>query len=37
MLFIASPNKEYAVRNALREAEARVFDCSVDQQGLIIW
>jgi D-glycero-alpha-D-manno-heptose-7-phosphate kinase len=37
MVFIASANKEYAVRNALREAEARVFDCSVDQQGLIIW
>jgi D-glycero-alpha-D-manno-heptose-7-phosphate kinase len=37
MLFIASPNKEFAVRNALREADARVFDTSIDHQGLLIW
>jgi len=37
MLFMAAPNREYAVRTALREAEARIFDCSVDQQGLLIW
>lgn len=37
MVFIAAPNKEYALRDALREADARVFDTSVDQQGLIIW
>ncbi|MEN6644720.1 MAG: hypothetical protein ABFE08_19960 [Armatimonadia bacterium] len=37
MVFMASPNKEYAVRTALRDAEARIFDCSVDQQGLLIW
>lgn len=37
MVFIALPNKEYALRNALREADARVFDCSIDQQGLLIW
>lgn len=37
MVFMASPNKEYAVRTALRDAEARIFDCSIDQQGLLIW
>lgn len=37
MLFMAAPNREYAVRTALRDAEARLFDCSVDQQGLLIW
>jgi len=37
MLFMAAPNREHAVRTALREAEARIFDCSVDQQGLLIW
>lgn len=37
MVFMASPNKEYAVRTALRDAEARIFDCSIDQQGLMIW
>jgi D-glycero-alpha-D-manno-heptose-7-phosphate kinase len=37
MLFMAAPNREYAVRTALRDAEARIFDCSVDQQGLLIW
>jgi D-glycero-alpha-D-manno-heptose-7-phosphate kinase len=37
MLFMAAPNREYAVRSALRDAEARIFDCSVDQQGLLIW
>ena len=37
MVFMAAPNKEYAVRAALRDADARVFDWSVDQQGLMIW
>jgi D-glycero-alpha-D-manno-heptose-7-phosphate kinase len=37
LLFMAAPNKEYAVRTALRDANARIFDCSVDQQGLLIW
>ena len=37
MVFMASPNREYAVRTALRDADARIFDCSVDQQGLLIW
>ncbi len=37
MLFMAAANREYAVRTALRDAEARIFDCSVDQQGLLIW
>lgn len=37
MVFMASPNREYAVRTALREADARIFDCSIDQQGLLIW
>lgn len=37
MLFMAAPNREYAVRTALQEAEARIFDCSIDQQGLLIW
>lgn len=37
MVFMAAPNKEYAVRMALRDAEARIFDCSIDQQGLLIW
>lgn len=37
MVFIALPNREYALRDALREADARVFDCSIDQQGLLIW
>lgn len=37
MLFMAAPNREYAVRTALREADARIFDCCVDQQGLLIW
>lgn len=37
MLFMAAPNREYAVRTALRDAEARIFDCTVDQQGLLIW
>lgn len=37
MVFMAAPNKEYAVRTALRDAEARIFDCSIDHQGLLIW
>lgn len=37
MVFMASPNREYAVRTALREAEARIFDCSIDPRGLLIW
>jgi D-glycero-alpha-D-manno-heptose-7-phosphate kinase len=37
MVFMAAPNREYAVRTALREADARIFDCSIDQQGLLIW
>lgn len=37
MLFMAAPNRELAVRTALRDADARIFDCSVDQQGLLIW
>jgi D-glycero-alpha-D-manno-heptose-7-phosphate kinase len=37
MVFIAHPNQEYAVRHALAEAQARIFDCTIDHQGLIIW
>lgn len=37
MLFMAAPNKDYALRNALREAKARIFDCSIDPYGLLIW
>jgi D-glycero-alpha-D-manno-heptose-7-phosphate kinase len=37
MMFMAAPNREYALRTALAEAQARLFDCSVDLQGLLIW
>jgi D-glycero-alpha-D-manno-heptose-7-phosphate kinase len=37
MLFYAPPGRDYAVRQALREADAQVFDISLDMHGLLIW
>jgi D-glycero-alpha-D-manno-heptose-7-phosphate kinase len=37
LLFYAPPGRDYAVRQALRQAEARVFDVSLDPHGLLIW
>jgi D-glycero-alpha-D-manno-heptose-7-phosphate kinase len=37
MLFFAGPGREYAVRQALRDAGARIFDCTVDTHGLLRW
>lgn len=37
MLFYAPPGRDYAVRQALREAGARVLDVSIDQYGLLLW
>ncbi len=37
MVFYAPPGRDYAVRQALREVNARVFDISIDRYGLIIW
>jgi D-glycero-alpha-D-manno-heptose-7-phosphate kinase len=37
MLFYAPPGRDYAVRQALREANAPVFDISLDMHGLLIW
>ena len=37
MVFFAAPGREYAVRQALREMSARVFDCSIDTHGIIRW
>lgn len=37
MLFHCAPNRDYAVRHALAEAGARVFDWSVDRDGVLIW
>ncbi|MFO7947324.1 MAG: hypothetical protein R6V19_10970, partial [Armatimonadota bacterium] len=37
MLFFAAPGREYAVRKALRDEGARIFDCSIDTHGLLRW
>jgi len=37
MLFYAPPGRDYAVRQALRAANARLFDVSLDLHGLLIW
>ncbi len=37
LLFYCAPNRDYAVRHALMNAEARVFDWSVDHHGVLIW
>lgn len=37
MMFHCGPNRDYAVRHALAEAGARVFDWSVDRNGALIW
>ena len=37
MMFWCAPNHEHAVRKALREADARIFDFSVDMNGIILW
>jgi D-glycero-alpha-D-manno-heptose-7-phosphate kinase len=37
MLFFAPPGRDYAVRQALRNLGARVFDISLDMHGLILW
>lgn len=37
MLFYAPPGRDYAVRQALRAANAQVFDVSLDMHGLLLW
>ncbi len=37
MVFFAGSGREYAVRRALGEMDARVFDCNIDTHGLIRW
>ena len=37
MLFHCAPNREFAVKQALRAAGATVFDFSFDLQGLFLW
>ncbi len=37
MVFFAAANREFAVRQALREAQARIFDCSIDTHGILRW
>ena len=37
LLFHCLPNRDYAVRHALMDADARVFDWSVDHNGVLIW
>ncbi|MBP8954778.1 MAG: hypothetical protein KBI47_20480 [Armatimonadetes bacterium] len=37
MLFHCAPNRDYAVRQALMQANARVFDWSTDHHGVLIW
>jgi len=37
LLFHCAPNRDYAVRHALMEAKARIFDWSIDQHGVLIW
>jgi D-glycero-alpha-D-manno-heptose-7-phosphate kinase len=37
MMFWCAPNLEHAVRRALRDADARIFDFSIDMNGLILW
>ena len=37
MVFFAGPGREYAVRQALREMSARVFDCNIDTHGIVRW
>ena len=37
MLFHCAPNREFAVKQALLEASATVFDFSFDPQGLFLW
>jgi D-glycero-alpha-D-manno-heptose-7-phosphate kinase len=37
MIFLCEQNAEYAVKQALRELGAVVFDFSIDRYGLYIW
>ncbi len=37
MIFWSAPDKDYAVKEAVRAADATIFDCSIDQQGLLLW
>ncbi|MBC7286720.1 MAG: hypothetical protein H5T86_01500 [Armatimonadetes bacterium] len=37
MIFYAPPGRDYAVRKALRDAGAHVFDISIDRYGLLLW
>ncbi len=37
MVFFAADNREFAVRRALLQADARIFDCSIDMHGLLRW
>lgn len=37
MIFWCAPDKDYAVKQALATAGAIIFDCSIDQQGLLVW
>jgi D-glycero-alpha-D-manno-heptose-7-phosphate kinase len=37
MLFHCGRNREYAVKQALREAGATIFDFSFDMQGMFLW
>ncbi len=37
LLFHCAPNRDFAVRKALADAGARVFDWSIDQHGVLIW
>ncbi len=37
MLFYAPPGRDFAVRQALRQSGARVFDVSIDRYGLLLW
>lgn len=37
MVFYAPPGRDFAVRQALRKVNARVFDVSLDMYGLIMW
>jgi D-glycero-alpha-D-manno-heptose-7-phosphate kinase len=37
MMFWCAPNTEHAVRKALRDADARIFDFSIDMYGTVLW
>lgn len=37
MIFFCAPDKDYVVKSALRAAEATIFDCSIDHQGILLW